>query len=148
MDYQKILVAVDDSSNSMKAARAGFAIARRLKATVGLVFVINKSNEIFNTELGITTEQSKTVLIKEAETAIDQYIRMYDGTDEVFRFMPEGLPEKEILNIASEWKADMIVMGTHCRTGISRILSGSLSDYIVRHAEIPVLIIPPGLKSN
>jgi nucleotide-binding universal stress UspA family protein len=146
MEYQKILIAVDDSVHSMKAARAGFAMAHRLKAIIGLVFVINKSNEVFNTELGITTDQSKTVLLKEAENTIDQYIKMYDGVDEVFRFMPEGFPEKEILNVASEWKADIIVMGTHCRTGLSRILSGSLTDYIVRHAEIPVLIIPPGLK--
>lgn len=146
MDYQKILIAVDDSAHSMKAARAGFVMAHRLRAVIGLVFVINKSNEVFNTELGITTEQSKTVLLKEAETTLDQYIKMYDGIGEVFRFMPEGFPEKEILNIANEWKADIIVMGTHCRTGLSRMLSGSLTDYIVRHAEIPVLIVPPGMK--
>lgn len=146
MEFQKILIAVDDSAHSMKAARAGFAIAHRLKASIGLVFVVNKSNEVFNTELGITTDQSKTVLLKEAEIAIDQYIKMYDGEDEVFRFMPEGFPEKEILNIANEWKADLIVMGSHCRTGISRMLSGSLTDYIIRHADIPVVVIPPGLK--
>jgi len=146
MDYQKILIAVDDSAHSMKAARAGFAMAHHLRAVIGLVFVINKSNEVFNTELGITTEQSKTVLLKEAETTLDQYIKMYDGIEEVFRFMPEGFPEKEILNTANEWKADIIVMGTHCRTGLSRMLSGSLTDYIVRHAEIPILIVPPGMK--
>jgi nucleotide-binding universal stress UspA family protein len=146
MEYRKILIAVDDSAHSMKAARAGFAMAHRLQAAIGLVFVVNKSNEVFNTELGITTEQSKTVLLKEAEITIEQYIRMYDGADEVFRFMPEGFPEKEILNIANEWKADMIVMGSHCRTGLSRMLSGSLTDYIIRHADIPVVVIPPGLK--
>lgn len=146
MEFQKILIAVDDSAHSMKAARAGFAIAHRLKASIGLVFVVNKSNEVFNTELGITTDQSKTVLLKEAEIAIDQYIKMYDGEDEVFRFMPEGFPEKEILNIANEWKADLIVMGSHCRTGLSRMLSGSLTDHIIRHADIPVVVIPPGLK--
>ena len=146
MEYQKILIAVDESSNSMKAAKAGFAMAHSLKAIIGLVFVINRSNEVFNTELGISTEQSKTVLLNEAEIAIAQYIKMYDGTGEVFRFMPEGFPEKEILNIATEWKADIIVMGTHCRSGLSRMLSGSLTDYILRHAEIPVLIVPPGMK--
>jgi nucleotide-binding universal stress UspA family protein len=146
MEFQKILIAVDDSIYSMKAARVGFAIAHRLKAVIGLIFVINKSNEVFNTDLGITPEQSKSVLLKEAEIAIEQYIKMYDGIDEVFRFMPEGFPEKEILNIAKEWRADMIVMGTHGRAGLSRMISGSLTDYIVRHAEIPVLVTPPGLK--
>jgi nucleotide-binding universal stress UspA family protein len=146
MEYRKILIAVDDSVHSMKAARVGFAMAHRLKASIGLVFVINKSNEVFNTELGITTEQSKTVLLKEAEMTIDQYIKMYDGVDDIFRFMPEGFPEREILNVAKQWEADLIVMGTHARAGLSRMLSGSLADYIVRHAEIPVLITPPGMK--
>ena len=146
MEYRKILIAVDDSAHSMKAARVGFAMAHLLKASIGLVFVINKSNEVFNTDLGITPQQSKSVLLKEAEITLDQYIRMYDGIGEIFRFMPEGFPETEILNIAKEWQADMIVMGTHGRTGISRMLSGSLTDYIVRHAEIPVLITPPGMK--
>ena len=146
MDYQKILIAVDDSSHSMKAARVGFALAHRLKATIGLVFVINKSNEVFNTDLGITPEQSKSALLKEAEITIDQYIKLYDDIDEIFRFTPEGFPEKEILSIAKEWQADLIVMGSHGRSGLSRMLSGSLSDYIVRHADIPVLITPGGVK--
>ena len=145
MEFRKILIAVDDSVYSMKAARAGFALAHRLKSAIGLVFVINKSNEVFNTDLGITPEQSKSVLLKEAEGAIDQYVKMYDGSDEIFRFMPEGFPEKEILNIAREWKADVIVMGTHGRAGLSRMISGSLTDHIVRHAEIPVLVVPPGM---
>jgi nucleotide-binding universal stress UspA family protein len=146
MEYRKILIAVDDSAYSMKAARTGFAMAHHLKASVALVFVVNKSNEVFNSDLGITPLQSKTVLLKEAEDTIDQYIKIYDGIDEVFRFTPEGFPETEILNIAKEWNADLIVMGTHGRSGLSKLFSGSLTDHIIKHAEVPVLITPPGMK--
>jgi nucleotide-binding universal stress UspA family protein len=146
MDYRKILIAVDDSAYSMKAARTGFALAHRLQASIALVFVVNKANEVFNTDLGITPQQSKTVLLKEAEETIDQYIKIYDGVDEVFRFTPEGFPETEILNIAKEWNADLIVMGTHGRSGLSKLFSASLTDHIIKHAEVPVLITPPGMK--
>ena len=146
MEFRKILIAVDDSAFSMKAARTGFTIAHRLKASIALLFVVNKSNEVFNTDLGITPQQSKTVLLKEAEETIDQYIKIYDGIGEVFRFTPEGFPETEILSIAKEWNADLIVMGTHGRSGLSKLFSGSLTDYIIKHSEIPVLVTPPGMR--
>jgi nucleotide-binding universal stress UspA family protein len=146
MEFRKILIAVDDSAYSMKAARTGFTMAHRLNASIALVFVINKSNEVFNTDLGITPQQSKTVLLKEAEETIDQYIKIYGGIDEVFRFTPEGFPETEILGIAKEWNADLIVMGTHGRSGLSKLFSGSLTDHIIKHSEVPVLLTPPGMK--
>ncbi len=146
MQYKKILIAIDDSTFSMKAAKAGFAMAHAMKAMVGIVYVVNKSKEVTNPDLGITAEQSQTVLLGEAEKTIEQYIEMYNGIDKIFRFTPEGFPEHEILNIAKEWEADVIVMGTHGRSGLERILTGSVAEYVIRHAEIPVLVIPPRMK--
>jgi len=83
------------------------------------------------------------VLLNEAEKTIEQFIRLYNGVEHIDRFTPEGFPEKEILNIAKEWEADVIVMGTHGRSGLERMLTGSLAEYIIRHATIPVLITPP-----
>ncbi|WP_298411127.1 universal stress protein [Hydrotalea sp.] len=143
MEYKRILIAVDDGAYAMKAARAGFTLAQLLNATVGIVYVINKSKEVVSADLGITTDQSKTLLLQEADKTIQQYIELYDGKTEVFRFTPEGIPEKEILNIATEWEADLIVMGTHARSGLDRILTGSTAEYIIRHTHIPVLVTPP-----
>ncbi|WP_298391686.1 universal stress protein [Hydrotalea sp.] len=143
MEYKRILIAVDDSAYAMKAARAGFTLAQLLNATVGIVYVINKSKEVVSADLGITTDQSKTLLLQEADKTIQQYIELYDGKTEVFRFTPEGIPEREILNIAAEWEADLIVMGTHARSGLDRILTGSTAEYIIRHTHIPVLVTPP-----
>jgi len=143
MEYKRILIAVDDSAYAIKAARAGFTLAQALEAVVGVVYVINKSKEVVSADLGITPEQSKTLLLQQADKTIQQYIELYDGKTEVFRFTPEGTPEKEILNIASEWEADLIVMGTHARSGLDRILTGSTAEYIIRHSTIPVLVTPP-----
>lgn len=131
----------------MKAAKTGFALAHSLKATVGLLYVVDKSRETVNADLGITPQQSGTILLNEAEKTIEQYIRLYNGVDHIERFTPEGSPEQKIINISKEWGADLIVMGTHGRTVIEKILTGSVAEYVIRHSGIPVLITPPGMQS-
>ncbi|MBO4369276.1 MAG: universal stress protein, partial [Desulfovibrio sp.] len=54
-----------------------------------------------------------------------------------------GYAAEEILNRATEENADMIVMGTHGRKGIDRILFGSVAEKVVKNARIPVLTIRP-----
>jgi nucleotide-binding universal stress UspA family protein len=142
MPYQKILIAVDSSAYAMNAAKKGFELAHQLKAKVGLVFVIDKNKEVINADLGIMPEQSQTVLIKQAEENIEQLIKMYDGVDEVLRFTPEGFPKNEIINTAKEWEADLIVIGTHGRTGLADLLVGSIAEYVIKHIGIPVLVVP------
>jgi nucleotide-binding universal stress UspA family protein len=144
MQYTKVLIAVDNSTFSIGAAKAGFELAHQLKATVGLAFVIDISKEIINTDLGITLQQSATALLKQAEDTIEQLIQMYNdnGKAEVLRFTPEGFPKKEILNIAKEWGAELIIMGTHGRTGLSHMLVGSVAEYVIKNADVPVLVVP------
>lgn len=142
MPYNKILIAIDNSSHSLKAAKEGFELAHQLKATVGLVFVIDRGKESVNGEFGMSPEQSSTVLLKEAEETIGQLIKMYDRIDEVIRFTPEGFPKKEIINIATEWEADLIVMGTHGRGGLLNLLVGSVAETILKHATVPVMVVP------
>jgi nucleotide-binding universal stress UspA family protein len=144
--YKRVLIAIDDSSHSMKAAKTGFSLAHELKATVGLLFVVDKSKEVINADLGITPLESQTVLLNEAETTINQYINLYNGVEKIDRFTPEGRPEEEIINIAKEWRADLIVMGTHGRSGISKMLTGSVAEHVIRHATVPVLIAPSKME--
>jgi nucleotide-binding universal stress UspA family protein len=50
----------------------------------------------------------------------------------------EGDPKSQILDAAKEWRADMIVLGSHGRTGLGRFLMGSVSQDVVRHAHCSV----------
>lgn len=140
MEFKKILIAVKDSANALRAAKTGFALAHNLGATVGLIFVVDKSREVVSADLGITSKQSGTVLLGEAEKSIEQLIQMYTSEERVVRFTPEGSPEKEILNIAKEWEADLIVMGSPDKSGLNRLLSGSKTGYVIKHAGVPVVI--------
>jgi nucleotide-binding universal stress UspA family protein len=145
MEFQKILIAVDDSPLAMKAAKTGFLLAHALKASIAVVYVVDKAKTVINADLGITPEESKSVLLQEAEKTIQQFIRMFDGIGEVYRFTPEGAPTQQIIQISEDWAADLIVMGSHGKTSMERVLTGSLAEYVIRHAKIPVLITPPNM---
>lgn len=146
MPYNRILIAVDDSPESMKAARCGFELAHALKAIIAVVYVLDKDKQVINADLGITPAESQQSLRSEAHQTIEQFIKMFDGISEVFRFTPEGEPGKEILGIATEWKAGLITMGTHARSGLDKMFSGSVAEYVIKHSEIPVLVTPPNMK--
>ena len=60
----------------------------------------------------------------------------------VTRFMPEGRPTEDIIKTAESWNADLIVMGTHGRTGLLHLLLGSIAEHVLRHSKIPVLVVP------
>jgi nucleotide-binding universal stress UspA family protein len=59
----------------------------------------------------------------------------------VDRLVLEGLPAAEILGLAQKVRSDLIVMGTHGRTGLGRLLMGSVAEQVVRHARCPVLTV-------
>lgn len=141
MPYAKILIAVDSSEYSMKAARKGLELAHQLNAKAALIYVVDKSKAMGNIDAGIMSEEALLVLKKEAEQTLDQLAAMYSGK-ELMKFMPEGRPTEDILNTAKVWEADLIVMGTHGRTGLKELLMGSVATYVLHHSKIPVMIVP------
>jgi nucleotide-binding universal stress UspA family protein len=70
-----------------------------------------------------------------------QALKVEDGDIQVERRLEEGYPGAIIPRIAGETKADLIVMGTHGRTGLSRLLMGSVAEQVVRKAPCPVLTV-------
>ena len=60
----------------------------------------------------------------------------------IHELLTEGLPREEILRKLEDWKAEVLVVGTHGRKGLAHFLLGSTAEYLVRHAKIPVLVVP------
>lgn len=54
-----------------------------------------------------------------------------------------GSPWEQILHLVAELNADLVVMGTHGRRGVSHVLLGSVAERVVRHSPVPVLTVPP-----
>ena len=142
MPYSRILIAVDSHECSFMVAKKGIEIARKLGSRAALLFVIDMARAIGNIEAGITHQEALIILKKEAQQTLDQLAAMYNGND-VVRFMPEGHPAEDIIKTAINWEADLIIVGTHGKKGLARLLSSHVSDYVLHHSKIPVLLIPP-----
>jgi nucleotide-binding universal stress UspA family protein len=142
MAFKNILVAVDDGGHAMRVAETAFKLAHSLAGRIGIIYVVDRTREVVSADLGITAEQSGIALLAEAERTIDQLIRDYPNPERVVRFTPEGSPEKEILHIATEWGADLIIIGSNERSGLEKLLSGSVTNYVIRHSAIPVVVVP------
>lgn len=142
MNFNKLLIAVDSSPFSLKASAAGFELARSLRAEVALVYVIDSVLEMGNIDGGIFPDQARESE-REAGRTLLQQLRQDAGSDLAVRdIMPEGNPRETLIETALNWEADLIVIGSHDRNGFQQLLSGSMTNYVLRHSPIPVLVVP------
>ena len=141
MSYKNILIAVDSSEYSIAAAKKGFDLAEQLRAKVALLYVIDTSKALGNVEVGILPEEALLILKREAEQTLNSLVTLYSGISLV-ELMPQGHPKQEIIKTTKIWEADLLVMGTHGRTGLLNLLMGSVAEYVMKHSEIPVLVVP------
>jgi nucleotide-binding universal stress UspA family protein len=137
---KKILIAIDDGPTSEKIASNGFQLAKQLNAEIALVSVVDDTSLM--TDGGVTpgelAEIIKNDLKKYQKMLIDKVFKDY----KVWNFVEKGNPYKTILKVAEEWSADLIVLGTHGRTGISHLLMGSIAEKVTRNSTKPLFIVP------
>lgn len=141
MSFKRVIVAVDGGEFALTAARRGLELANQLNAQAAVIFVVDLARAVGSSDAGITREEALIVLKKEAEQTLDQIAALYGGP-EVMKFMPEGDPKEDIIRMAESWGADLLVIGTHARTGLARLLLGSVAEHVVRHSTVPVMVVP------
>ena len=151
MAIQKILIAVDDSRYADHAAEFGFEMARLCNSEVGLVNIIEPiimpaggdSITGITTEVSMVDESEMVRIQKEAaENTIRRIQGQYGDQLKITNFTEYGLTADGILKCSAEFGAHLIVVGTHNRSGIDRLLMGSIAENVVRHSKIPVLVVP------
>jgi len=135
------MIAVDSSRHARAAAERGFELAWDLNAVVGLLYVIDTAKSIGEVDAGITHTDLLSALKQEAGRTLDELSGKY-STHTIERIVPEGHPRDEILACAERWDADLLVIGTHGRTGLLHLVMGSTAEYIVRHSKVPVMVVP------
>jgi nucleotide-binding universal stress UspA family protein len=151
MTIHKILIAIDDSAHAEHAAEYGFDIARKFNAAVGLVNIVepamitpNNDPIMGMTTMGVGIDELELLDIQknQSENIVDRTIKKFADDMPVTHFTEYGTTADGIIKCSKEFKADLIVIGTHSRTGIDRLLMGSVSEHVVRHSEVPVLVVP------
>jgi nucleotide-binding universal stress UspA family protein len=78
---------------------------------------------------------------EDARKLIDEFRKRLPQPLTALEFVQIGSPLTEIVNAATEWPADLIVIGSHGRAGIRRALLGSVAEGVMRHAPCPVLVV-------
>jgi len=150
--YKKVLFCTDFSKNSDCAFDYAFGIAKRDDGFLYILHVIPTNPDRYNLEHWLTKEELDRVnaTLKEDLKKIykDQYLSQIKDKTKVKIVTKAGREDVEILKFARKENIDIIVIGTHGRTGIEYLFIGSVAEKIVRSSPIPVFIIPYGEKSG
>lgn len=142
MIISKILVAVDDSEFSDNTAIAALELAKTLKASLAIVNVIDPALLAIGADSVVYPLEQMHELKTGSEAIVKKYKNQVGNEVSVEEFVAEGKPSDEIVAIAKKCNADMIVIGTHGRTGVMHLIMGSVAESVIRHSNIPVLVIP------
>ena len=144
MNVSKILIAVDNSTCSEKAAKTGYELAKTFGAEVALVNIIEPVPSMVNQDLTLApvflesydnSEENSHLLLKEIESTYGlgvktTYLSVIDTA------------AHGIIQQSDEWGSSLIVIGTYGRTGFYHFLMGSVAEHVARKSACPVLIIP------
>jgi len=139
-EIKRILIATDGSEPTKPAVEQGLHLAKLLGAKVTALFVVDQiplqnvpadSTVVFSVHALLESEGKKAVdAVKEAGDRIGV---------EVTPLVVEGSPAKKIIEMAADF--DLVVMGTLGRSGLSKLLIGSVAERVARYAPCPVLIV-------
>jgi len=137
---RKILMPVDFSENSRVALDWAMSIANKLGAKVILFHAMETSD--FIKELAEQEDDVLSRVKSGAAMQLQQFADKYnDKKISVAASIDEGKPFVKIIEAAKSYDVDLIVMGTHGRTGLRQTLIGSVAEKVVRKAPCPVMIV-------
>lgn len=139
-----ILVPIDFSPASLEALQYAIAFAADTGASLLVLHAIQSHDELSNEGLGVyRLADFRTTAQRDAEREMRQFLSQVDFASVPFLLLVRfGKPAPEICNIATRRAVDLIIAGTHGRTGLKHLVIGSVAEHVVREAMQPVLVVP------
>jgi nucleotide-binding universal stress UspA family protein len=148
--YKKVLFCTDFSENADYAFEFAFGIAKRDDGLLYILHVIPDNPHQTFVDNFLTREDSEKIQKSIEKYLDDNYTKRYvEKIENGIRFeivTKSGREDEEILKFAKQEKVDILVMGTHGRTGIEHVFFGSVTEKVLRHSPFPVFIIPDTKK--
>lgn len=136
--FDRILVPTDGTSSSDCAVENGIELAAKHDAEIHALFVVETDSAMGHYDFAVEREEER------GEAAVEAVERRAaeSGSDlsvtKAFRY---GNPSDEILDYATDHDVDLVMMGTHGRSGFERLVSaGSVAERVVRGANVPVMV--------
>ncbi len=143
-EVKKILCAVDLSDHSKTIAKYTLYLAKSLGAEVLVVYTAPSLSQYVGFHVPPNTiENFVGEIVSGAEKSMDTFVsENFPGVTARGEILI-GYAADEIVNKAEDENVDLIIMGTHGRTGLDRILFGSVAEKVVKNAKAPVMTIRP-----
>lgn len=134
--YDKILLPTDGSKMMAEVLESAINLANKYNSELHTLYVVDTRYADL-----VTGESGLEVFKEEAEKAVTEIEdKAKKNGIEVVKEISEGVPSSEIIDYADENKIDLIIMGTHGKTGISDYLLGSVAEKVLRHSKVPILL--------
>lgn len=159
--YEKVLFCTDFSENSDCAFEYAFGIAKRDDAILYVLHVIPRIPDQYYSDLyshmeigaeDVNRDHFDKIKASLQESLVKsfqkQYLSKIKDKDKVKFVVKSGREDEEILKYAREENIDLVVIGTHGRTGLKHVLLGSVAEKTIRHSSIPVYVVPCKEKSG
>lgn len=144
--YERILVAVDGGPSSQLAIAQAVGLAKHLAAEVKVLFVVDDSDAFFEPAY-VDPNQIVSGMIEVGQKALATAARRFENagvrclTELIEQPLSPGDISGTIVRCADQWPADLIIMGTHGRRGVRRVIMGSVSEGVISKSGKPVLLI-------
>ena len=146
---KKILVPVDYSDCSRVAMEYALFLAERFDAEIEVLHVVEtppdgEEHTVVRPDTGEEQLLSE-LLMQQAVKAETEFLAPFvrDATIPIERSLLKGRPGKVVVEAATDRGADLIVMGTHGRSGFERLIMGSVTERVLRSAHCPVVVVQP-----
>ena len=148
--YKKVLFCTDFSENADYAFDFAYGIAKRDEGLLYILHVIPENSQEAFLEMLIprdTVNKLHTFIKEDVENNYKDHYLKKIGDKIAYEIVTiSGREDEEILTFAKQEHVDIIVMGTHGRTGIEHVFFGSVAEKVLRHSPFPVFVIPDRKK--
>jgi nucleotide-binding universal stress UspA family protein len=153
INLKKIMVATDGSACSGLVAEKGIELARLSGGKIYAVYVVSTeylvpiNGDSFPMSVDLYWESIHEAWKKQGQEAVNSVKSLGEKKGiNVEPVLLEGNPSEELIRYAEEEKMDIIVMGTLGKTGLDKLLLGSVAEKMVRHSKVPVMVVRDNCK--
>lgn len=143
MTFKTILFATDFSAGSDFAFQSALTMARKFDGKLIVIHIINEPVDLRGFYVPhISFDKLEEEIEQGAEKLMEKFCRTHmKDFNNYESFVFPGIPYDEIIKKAVEFNADLIILGTHGRTGLDHVLFGSTAEKVVRKSPVPVMTI-------
>jgi nucleotide-binding universal stress UspA family protein len=144
MQINQILVPTDFSENAELAVNYAIALAKQCSAKLHLLHTPVVPTYLLMDLSYSPGPEAVTRILNDAQEALDRQAQMITAAGvEHFTAIREGTVHEVIRDYAKEHDVDLVVVGTHGRTGVSKLMYGSITERVIKTVHTPIIIIPP-----